>query len=156
MISNLASQIVKFGLVGIINTGIDFAILNLLINVTGIYSGIWLFIFNVISFGVAVINSYFMNKYWAFKVSGSVQAKEIFKFVFVSLIGLFLNSVIVYYLGTFFILSYRLSASAAYVYIPAGLWDNLAKLAATAVSLVWNFIGYKLFVFNNSLTFNKK
>ncbi len=147
MISNLASQITKFGLVGIINTGIDFAILNILINVTGIYSGFWLFVFNAVSFGIAVINSYFMNKYWAFKAGGAVQSVEAFKFFSVSLIGLILNSLIVYFLGTFFILSYRLSTSVAYAYIPASLWDNIAKLAATAVSLIWNFIGYKFFVF---------
>ncbi len=156
MASNLISQIVKFGLVGIINTGIDFAVLNILINITGTYSGVWLFIFNAISFGIAVINSYFLNKYWAFKAGGSVQSIEVFKFVFVSLIGLFINSIVVYFLGTFFILSYRLSTSVAYSYVPAALWDNLAKLAATAMSLVWNFIGYKLFVFNNPLTFSKK
>lgn len=149
MTSNLASQIAKFGFVGIINTGIDFAIFNVLIYVTGIYSGIWLLVFNIVSFGVAVINSYFLNKYWAFKASGAVQSAEVFKFVSVSIIGLILNSTVVYFLGTFFILGYRLSASATYIYLPIGLWDNLAKLAATAVSLVWNFIGYKLFVFKS-------
>ena len=147
MTSGLASQIAKFGVVGIINTGIDFAVLNILIHTTGIYSGVWLLVFNTISFGIAVINSYFMNKYWAFGTGGSVQTAEVSKFITVSLIGLALNTLVVYVLGTFFILSFRLSVLAPFTELAAGLWANLAKLAATAISLVWNFIGYKLFVF---------
>ena len=149
MTHSLVGQITRFGVVGIINTGIDFAIFNVLIYTTGTYSGSWLLVFNTVSFGIAVINSYFLNKYWAFGTGGSVQTTEVFRFLTISLIGLALNTLIVYILGTFFILSFRLSASAPFTELAAGLWDNLAKLAATAVSLVWNFIGYKLFVFKS-------
>ena len=149
MIHSLTWQIARFGVVGIINTGLDFAILNILIYTTGIYSGAWLSVFNTISFGIAVINSYFLNKYWAFGTGGSVRTTEVSRFLTVSLIGLTINTLIVYVLGTFFILSFRLSDGAPFIELAAGLWDNLAKLAATAISLVWNFIGYKLFVFKN-------
>ena len=106
-------------------------------------------VFNTISFGIAVINSYFMNKYWAFGTGGSVQTAEVSKFITVSLIGLALNTLVVYVLGTFFILSFRLSVLDPFTELADGLWANLAKLAATAISLVWNFVGYKLFVFKN-------
>lgn len=64
--------------------------------------------------------------------------KEIVLFVGISLVGVLINSGIV-------------AGVTAYVPPQFGLnqefWTNLAKAAATGVSLIWNFAGYKLFVF---------
>src|SRR3990167_6836118 len=53
-------QIIKFGIVGVINTIIDFGLLNLLVAIFD-WAVLWA---NTVSFSVAVLNSFFFNKYW--------------------------------------------------------------------------------------------
>lgn len=59
-------QAAKFSLVGALNTFVDLGVLNLLIFVTGISAGVFYSVFKGISFIIAVINSYFWNKFWVF------------------------------------------------------------------------------------------
>lgn len=144
MNTNIFKQISKFIIVGIINTGIDFAVLNALMFAANIYSGKWLIVFNSISFSAAVINSYFMNKYWTFKKqeAGTSEknddSKQFAQFVIISIIGISLNDVAVYAVSTFIPPMFNLSGK---------IWVNAAKLIATAISMAWNFIGYKFIVF---------
>ncbi len=135
----VAKQFSTFVLIGGVNTAIDFAVLNIEVRLTGITSGFGLFVLNTISFLVAVINSYFMNKYWTFQdVTKNREETKFAQFIGVSLIGSGINSTIVAGITSFIPPVFGLSATA---------WVNTAKLLATGVSLVWNFIGYKLFVF---------
>ena len=135
----LIVQFSKFIVIGVLNTGIDFAILNLLMWQTGIYSGRYIILLNAISFSVAVINSYFWNKFWIFRAKETTQTgKEFFQFIAITLIGMAINTAIVYSVTTLISPMFGLSE---------GLWANLAKVAATGISLIWNFTGYKLLVF---------
>ena len=131
-------QIFKFFVVGFLNTSLDFSILNLLSYFTGIYSGFYIIFLNSAAFLVAITNSYIWNKYWTFNQQGGVQGKEFLKFAAVGFIGFFLNNFLVYMITTFIPLFNGLTPQ---------LLENLAKVLATAVSLIWNFIGYKFFVF---------
>ncbi|MEA2113326.1 MAG: GtrA family protein [Patescibacteria group bacterium] len=135
----LIIQFSKFVVIGFLNTGIDFAVLNLLMWQTGIYSGKYIILLNAISFSVAVINSYFWNKFWIFRAKESAQTgKEFAQFITITLIGMVINTAIVYSITTLISPMFGLSAE---------VWANLAKVAATGVSLIWNFTGYKLIVF---------
>lgn len=135
----VTKQFSKFVLIGGINTAIDFAVLNIEIKLTGITSGSGLFVLNTISFLVAVINSYFMNKYWTFQdVTRNREETKFAQFIAVSLAGSGINSSIVAGITTFIAPVFGISPV---------LWANVAKLLATGISLVWNFVGYKLFVF---------
>jgi len=131
-------QMVKFLVVGFANTAVDFGILNILMGTTGIYSGQAIFVLNSISFVVAVVHSYFWNKLWTFKAKKTDATKEFLQFFIVSIIGLLINGAIVFMITT-------------WVNPVSGLadasWANVAKIAATFISLVWNFIGYKFVVF---------
>lgn len=132
-------QVIKFGLVGVSNTLVDFAVLNLLTWATKIYSGNWIILFNIASFTAAVINSYIWNKYWTFKKREKGDAAQEFsKFLFVSIIGAVINSGIVFSITTYIDPLFNLSS---------GLWVNVAKILATGVALVWNFVGYKFWAF---------
>lgn len=132
-------QFSKFFVVGILNTGIDFLILNSLMWFTHIYSGTSIIIFGTISFSVAVANSYFLNKYWTFEDKTAVKDPAQFaKFFTVSVIGWLLNTAILFSITTYIHPILGLSAA---------LWANFAKVVATGVVLAWNFAGYKLFVF---------
>ncbi len=135
----VATQFSKFVLIGGINTVIDFAVLNIEIKLTGITSGSGLFVLNTISFFVAVINSYFMNKYWTFHdITRKREETKFAQFIAVSVVGSGINSSIVAGITTFVAPMFGVSPV---------LWANIAKLLATGISLVWNFVGYKLFVF---------
>src|SRR3989338_8311081 len=136
----LAKQFSKFIIVGGINTSIDFLILNILIYITGITAGVELFILNCISFSVAVINSYFMNKHWTFedKTKTEQEPVKFSQFLAVSIVGIVINGLVLTSITTYIPPLFGLSAI---------LWANIAKLLATGFSLIWNFIGYKFFVF---------
>ncbi|MBI3952500.1 MAG: GtrA family protein [Candidatus Doudnabacteria bacterium] len=138
-VSLLIAQFLRFAIIGGINTGIDFLILNLLMALTGIREGNGLIPLNVVSFTVAVINSYVLNKRWAFKDQASGDtAKKFTSFLVISVIGALINTAIVRIGSTNIDPMFGLSQT---------LWVNVAKIAATGASLIWNFIGYKLFVF---------
>lgn len=135
---SLVNQIWKFAVVGFLNTAVDFLVLNLLMYFTGIYKGGLIFILNLISFSIAVINSYFLNKYFTFKYKESNNGTAEFSgFVVVSIFGALINSGVVYLITQF---------EAPFDLHPQ-IWSNFAKLTATFFSLAWNFIGYKFFVF---------
>lgn len=132
-------QFSKFFVVGILNTVIDFAILNFLMWITQTYEGGSVIIFNTISFSVAVINSYLLNKYWTFQDKAADNTPTQFaKFLTVSIIGWGLNTAILYSVTTLINPIFGLNQA---------LWANFAKAMATGVVLIWNFAGYKLFVF---------
>jgi putative flippase GtrA len=131
-------QFAKYGLIGVLNTLLDFAVLNLLSYTFHVYSGASLILINVFSFLAANINSYFWNKYWTFQSKNKKVAGELLKFFTVSIIGFLLNSAILWFFTTVMEPALGLSPQ---------IWENVAKLIATGVYIVWNFIGYKLIVF---------
>lgn len=131
-------QFGKYATVGFANTAVDFGVLNFLMWLTKIYSGTEIFFLNSISFLVAVSHSYAWNKLWTFKAKEKDITEQFLQFVAVTLIGLLLNGGIVYIITTWLSPMFGLSAI---------VWANVAKVVATAVSLIWNFIGYKFIVF---------
>jgi len=137
------AQFGKFAAVGFLNTAIDFGVLNLLSAAIGVTAGFIIGGVNVPGFGIAVFNSYFWNKLWVFS---DREKENIFhdfpKFLAVTFIGLIINSVIVILLTTYLVPFAALSGR-----IWRYVWLNISKAAATVISLVWNFTGYKFFVF---------
>lgn len=132
-------QFLKFITVGGLNTLIDIGILNLLMYLSGIYSGSTIIVFNVISVSAAIVNSYFWNKYWTFSAKEKEnQAQEFGSFIVVSLGGALINTLVVYSLTTFVDPAFGLSKE---------IWANFAKVLAIGLAWLWNFSGYKFFVF---------
>ncbi|MEK7167219.1 MAG: GtrA family protein [Patescibacteria group bacterium] len=131
----MKKQFIKFIAVGISNTVLDFIFFNFLIWLTGIYKGGWLGLLNFISFSLATVNSYFLNKFWTFKKKDS---SSFLIFFIISLVGCVINTTIVYFIATFV---------SPFCDISQLFWVNIAKLLAISVSLFWNFIGYKFWVF---------
>jgi putative flippase GtrA len=133
------AQIGKFIAVGLLNTAIDFGVLNLLSLLTSIYGGSRLIPINIPGFVLAMMNSYVLNKYWTFKATGRrVSSLEIGTFALVSFIGLSLNTAICVVVTSLW--------PPALPITPV-LRENIAKVLATGCSLVWNFVGYKYVVF---------
>lgn len=131
-------QFVKFGIVGGLNAMLDLGILNFLINWSGIAAGFYFSVFKAASFSVAVVNSYFWNKYWTFHSEDGPRPVEFFKFLMVNLVGLAIN------VGS---ASFVVNVLGAPAGISSELWANIGALSSVFISLFWNFIGMKFVVF---------
>ncbi len=146
----------RFAIVGVINTLINFAILNLLSHLTGKDSGTAALGYAAIAFTIATVNSYLLNKNWSFKDHEHEHAaKKFTMFLLVSLVGLIINSGTIYAITTYIKVPAGLLSSvistvpvvAEKFVDPGVLWLNIAAVVATCLALIWNFIGYKFFVF---------
>jgi putative flippase GtrA len=135
-------QFAKFVAIGFMNFFIDIAVLNLEMAVSGKSTGAYYTAFKATSFLCAVIFSYFFNKYWAFRDNKQTgQAKQFSQFLFVSVIGMVINvsaaSIFVNYIAP----------GITFVTLSGKLWGNLGAVCGSAAGLLWNFVGYKFWVF---------
>jgi putative flippase GtrA len=133
-------EFTKFAVVGVLNSGVDFGILNALMLVTGHASGAAFLAFKSVSVTLGVINSYIWNKYWTFAAAKSPSGarRELVSFMVVTLIAVAVNvagaDLIVNVIGA-----------------PSGfsskLWANIGAISGAGLTLFTNFFGYKFFVF---------
>lgn len=141
---------IRFASIGVVNTFIDFMILNILVS----GSGLPLIEANIISASVAMAFSYFANRTFVFRSRSPKYHQQMVKFVAGTLFGLYvLQSLIMYVFTEAWLWP---GSSAVKVTHGIGLGDDLsdqfiitnaAKLVATAVTLVWNYVYYKKVVF---------
>ena len=123
---NTKNQALRFMLVGVLNTAIDFAVFFALVEGFGVA----IVPANVLAFATAVINSFFLNKYWSFagRTSSRPNTIQLPLFVAVNLVGMVLSTGILWWLAGFF-----------------PVW--LAKVLATVASFIWNFVASRQLVF---------
>jgi putative flippase GtrA len=153
-----STQVGKFGLVGVLNTTIDYSLFILITHAFSIpLTEVW--IAKLISGSAAIINSFYFNKTWVFKNTGGKDLKiQIFRFVSSTLVGVF---VIQLSLTQFFssiypnlgVISFNIANSLGIVAIApshitqAFMIKTVAFGLATLASLTWNFILYKKWAF---------
>ena len=131
-------QFTKFVAIGFLNTAIDFGVLNLLIYVAGISSGLSFTLFKSVSFVAANINSYFWNRFWVFKSHQESKGIEYLQFLVVSLVAIAINVGTASLVVNFIPIQFGLAPT---------IWANLGAAAGVAAGLIWNFLGYKFIVF---------
>ncbi|HUC89425.1 MAG TPA: GtrA family protein [Patescibacteria group bacterium] len=144
----LAFRVSRFVLVGVANTAINFAILNLAfygLHQTKLTS-------SFIATGCAVIFSFIMNRNFVFQdKSRSMQKLALFIILTASGVMLVQNSI--YALGILLFHGHTLGISnVIHGLIRIRLSDtfidvNLSNLVASLGVMVWNYNGYRLFVF---------
>ena len=143
----LVKQFGKFAVVGVANTLVDLVVLTVLINFAGPVgrAGIYYAIFKGFAFIVANLNSYVFNKFWTFRGEGGEKrtAVEFSEYFMVSVVGLLINVGVATFVATYLKI-YAYHPAFAVLETP---WPQIAALFGTAFGLVWNFLGYKLFVF---------
>ena len=132
-------RIIRFGLVGGFNTLVDYGILNLLVWVFAIQSTAALAVANAGAFFAANLNSYFWNKRWTFKDSRDGTVGQYALFLGVSLVGLLVNSGLIY--G---VMQSGILADGEFI-----LRANFAKAIATVGSMAWNYVAYHYLVFSS-------
>ncbi len=123
--NKLLNQILKFGLVG----GTAFVIDYVLLYFCTEFLHIHYLISSIISFTVSVIFNYILSIKWIFDVKKKQDVKGFVIFIILSVIGLGINSLIMYVMVEKF-----------------GVYYMLSKIVSTAVVMVYNFITRKIFV----------
>lgn len=124
----LFEQIIKFGLVGFFCFFIDYGIMVFLTEIVNINY----LISSGMSFTVSVIVNYILSLTFVFDTKKGNKIKEFVIFIILSVIGLGLNQVLMWFcvdvLGIFYMIS---------------------KIGATAIVMVYNFITRKLILEKN-------
>ncbi len=143
-VKKTAWQIVKFAIVGVLNTLVDFAVfqaLNLLLG--------WVYVAQVIGYSCGIINSYLWNSNWTFREQRTRSFREIALFIVVNVASLGVS------LGVIWLCREAFGITNEWVdsWMPASLsgfikGDTLDKLIATFFAIVVNYVGNRLFVFN--------
>jgi putative flippase GtrA len=121
-------RLLKFGLVGVLNTAIDFSLFTFLFYIAG-----WpLLLANTTGYLAGLVNSYLLNRYWTFRdLSGPTTLGQTALYAAMNLIGLALGNVTVYLLAAL---------------TPA--W--IAKLLTVGITFAWNYFINRRVVFVRS------
>lgn len=123
---HLLIQIFKFGIVGVVATIIDFFFLYVFKEVCQFE----VVVANTLSFGISVVYNYFASLVFVFDVNPEKsQKKNFIIFIIFSVIGLFLNDLIVWVVTDKLRVHYLLS-----------------KVIATVFVMVFNFVTRKKFL----------
>ncbi len=123
---SLLQQLIRFGIVGGSAFAIDYGILFLLTEVTGLNY----LVSGAISFAVSVIFNYIMSIKWVFDVAGErSQTQDLAVFLILSVIGLGINQLVMWVAVDQFHIYYMVS-----------------KLGATGIVMVYNFVTRKIFL----------
>ena len=139
-------QMIKFAIVGVLNTLVDFAVfqaLNLLLG--------WVYLAQVIGYTCGIINSYVWNSNWTFREQRTRSFREIALFIVVNLLSLGVSLGVIWLCRDVFGITNEWVAS----WMPAALngfikGDTVDKLIATCFAIVVNYVGNRLFVFNQN------
>lgn len=124
----LIREMAKFGIIGVVNTVIDFLVWNLLLFIGPIKA-------QVISTVVATTSSYFMNRHWTFRHRArSGLRREYMLFFIFNGMGLAITG------GILGIASYGFG-------IDDRLWLNVVRFFGIAVATVFRFWAYRRWVF---------
>ncbi|PKP35847.1 MAG: glycosyl transferase family 2 [Bacteroidetes bacterium HGW-Bacteroidetes-17] len=120
-------KFLKFGVVGFSGLLIDFGVTYLFKEVFKVQK----YLANAIGFMMAASSNYFFNRIWTFKSTNPNIAFEYSEFIVISLIGLGINTLILWLLVSKYKLNFY-----------------LAKVFVIAVVTIWNFLANAFFTFS--------
>lgn len=139
------SKFIKFAIVGAIGTVIDFGVMNLLVIVFKIPK---LFA-QAVSFTLAVINNYLLNRIWTYPESRSKSALHQFSlFLLISLVGLGIRTPLFAGLSWGITLLVEKANSPTLFFKPDIIGNNVALAICIVVVLMWNYFANRKWTFN--------
>lgn len=125
--SKLIGQLMKFGIVGVIATVIDFGVLTILTELFGVHY----LTSAAIGFIISTLFNYIASMRYVFtsRFENNEKYKELFIFMVLSVIGLSLNQFFIWLLVEI-----------------VGIFYIFSKVLATALVMAWNFISRKIWI----------
>ncbi len=132
-------QVLRFGLVGGLNTIVDLLILNILLLLLPTNSTRMILIFSAIAYSIGAVNSFLLNKYWTFGFRQRTTRREVTRFIVTTLLGIGWSSIILW-----------LASNALQpILINPTIWANASKVVAICGTVMINYLGMSLWVFVN-------
>ena len=133
----LFGQMLRFGMVGCLNTLLDLLALNVLLWLWPTHNVGMLLIDNSIAYSFGAVNSFLFNKYWTFRCPGRAGWREVLRFALTTLAGVICNN----------LLLWLMSNLLHPVFLSAFLWANASKLIAIGGTVLISYLGMRLWVF---------
>ena len=128
-------------MLGVLATLADLGVLNFLMWISGIASGLYFSLFKGISFLVAMLGKYWGVKLWTFeKKEMAGVGGELGKFLLVSAVGLGVNIAVA---------SFIVNTIGPQAGFTEKIWANIGAIGAAFVAFIWNFFGSKFIVFKS-------
>jgi putative flippase GtrA len=122
----LVFKFIKFGVVGGSGVIVDFSFTYLFKEIIKVQK----YVANAIGFTIAATSNYFLNRWWTFHSTNPHIAREYGRFLFISIIGLLINTFVIWILNSKLKLNFYLS-----------------KLFAIGVVTIWNFFANIAYTF---------
>lgn len=137
-------RFIKFGLVGLLGSVVDFCVFNLLtllLNVQSIPA-------SVVSFLLAVINNFILNRFWTYPDSRNFPfGKQLIQFSIVSILGLSIRIPLFAWLEK--LLIPLAEKTIPNVLTPTIVGHNVALAFVIGVVMLWNFFANRFWTFKH-------
>lgn len=130
------SQKLRFGIVGLGLTVFDFGVLFLLV-----HGGLNELIANYVSTSISFVLSFFINRTFTFKQTEKGSGQQFSKFIIVTIFGLWVLQPVAMSVVIQALSDLNIAPSPTLL---------AAKLIATGVSMIWNYLMYSRFVFKKT------
>jgi putative flippase GtrA len=130
-------QIVRFCMVGGLNTILDLLAFNSLLWLMPTKSTTAILVYNSVAYLFGGINSFLLNKYWTFRDRQKISIREIARFAFTTLLGVLCNDLFIW----------LISRSFHPIIADARLWANASKILALCGTVLISYSGMRLWVF---------
>jgi putative flippase GtrA len=134
---NFLAQLLRFCVVGGLNTFIDILAFNLLVWGLPTQNPTLLITYNSFAYLIGAVNSFCWNKLWTFKQRSKTTRTQIVRFALVTTLGIICNDVFLW-IATTILTSLSLRSF---------LWTNVAKIGAIAGSMTVSYVGMHFTVF---------
>ncbi len=122
-------RLFRFGATGVLNTAVDYGTFFVLAQLCGVN----IYLSQFLSYSIATLNSYFVNKKWTFQREGMFATREFVKFLAVNLVSLGASLLLMYLLHDLL-----------------GIHKMLAKVLTAFVTIPINFLGNRFWVFDKA------
>jgi len=142
-------RLTRFVIVGLLNTVVNFSILNF----SFYYLNQSKLVSSFIATTCAVVFSFILNRYFVFEDKGHL-GKQIAAFILVTVVGTLVIQNLVYALFTYILHNHELGITnliytIAKIKVRSSFVDvNVSNLIASLVVMLWNYNGYRILVFN--------
>jgi len=130
-------QMMRFALVGTLNTIVDVLTLNILLWRFPTHNANLLLFYSSIAYTLGALNSFGLNKYWTFKRRQMITGGELMRFALLNMAGFVCNDGIIW-----------VTARILHPLIASNLlWANASKLTALCATMILSYLGMRLWVF---------
>ena len=144
---NTNHRFLKFALVGVSGTMVDFGFFNLF----SVLIGLPVILSSILSFSIAVFNNFYWNRVWTYPESKNASlADQLTKFGVVSVLGLFIRTPLFAFIEKPVIqIAQTFFSSILPIVDPVIIGHNLALAAVIIVVLFWNYFVNRIWTYKD-------